>query len=253
MQWSSADKDFRQPAKEAVCTVTYSELPTNLRAVQTQQKPHYTTADTSRSKLEVRVIAVWASVVIAAVFALTGAYFWGASNASVTEVEILIPTPAPVIVQVVGEVNAPGVYELNAQDRVLTAIEVAGGVTEFADIESTNLAAVVKDGARISVPRVPSAPVSELSNPIDSASGDTNIVSPSTSTSANGANLEQIDLNTATIDQLMSLPGIGQTRANQIIEYRSAVGRFSTLEELLEVNGIGEKTLETIRSRVVVQ
>lgn len=202
-----------------------------------------------------RVIAVWVSVAIAAVFAITGAYFWGASNASVTQVEILIPTPAPVIVQVVGEVNAPGVYELNAQDRVLTAIEVAGGVTEFADIESTNLAAVVKDGARISVPRIPSTPVSELFNPIDNASGDTNIVSPSTSnpTSANGADLEQIDLNTATIEQLMSLPGIGQTRANQIIAYRSAVGRFSTLEQLLEINGIGEKTLETIRPRVVVQ
>ena len=223
--------------------------------MQTQQKPHYTTADTPRSKLDVRVLAVWASVVIAAVFALTGAYFWGASNASVTEVEILIPTPAPVIVQVVGEVEAPGVYELNAQDRVLTAIEVAGGVTEFADIESTNLAAVVKDGARISVPRIPSTPVSELSNPIGNASGDTNIVSPSTSNSTpvNGANLEQIDLNTATIEQLMSLPGIGQTRANQIIAYRSAVGRFATLEQLLEINGIGEKTLETIRPRVVIQ
>ena len=186
--------------------------------MQTQQKPHYTTAP-PHSKLDVRVIAVWVSVAIAAVFALTGAYFWGASNASVTEVEILIPTPAPVIVQVTGEVNAPGVYELNAQDRVLTAIEVAGGVTDYADIEGTNLAAVVKDGTRVFVPRIRSTPVSIFSNQTSNTSADATSVSPSTSnpTSVNGVNLNQIDLNTATIEQLTSLPEIGQTRANQII------------------------------------
>ena len=223
--------------------------------MQTQQKPHYTTAEPPNSKLDVRVIAVWVSVAIAAVFALTGAYFWGASNASVTEVEILIPTPAPVIVQVTGEVNAPGVYELNAQDRVLTAIEVAGGVTEYADIEGTNLAAVVKDGTRVFVPRIPSTPVSIFSNQTSNTSADATSVSPSTSnpTSVNGVNLNQIDLNTATIEQLTSLPEIGQTRANQIIAYRSAVGRFSTLEQLLEINGIGEKTLEAIRPLIVIQ
>ena len=222
--------------------------------MQTQQKPHYTTAP-PHSKLDVRVIAVWVSVAIAAVFALTGAYFWGASNASVTEVEILIPTPAPVIVQVTGEVNAPGVYELDAQDRVLTAIEVAGGVTEYADIEGTNLAAVVKDGTRVFVPRIPSTPVSIFSNQTSNTSADATSVSPSTSnpTSVNGVNLNQIDLNTATIEQLTSLPEIGQTRANQIIAYRSAVGRFSTLEQLLEINGIGEKTLEAIRPLIVIQ
>ena len=106
-----------------------------------QQPPHYTTADTRASRLGVRSYAVWILIGISAIFAVTGAYFWGASNASVTKVDILIPTPEPVILQVVGEVLAPGVYELNADDRVLTAIEAAGGPTRNADIEKINLAA----------------------------------------------------------------------------------------------------------------
>ncbi len=221
-----------------------------------QEPPHYTTANSSRPELGVRVIAVWILVGAAAIFALTGAYFWGASNASVTQVDILIPTPEPVIVQVVGEVSAPGVYELNARDRVLTAIEAAGGPTDNADIEKINLAAFVTDGVRIHVPSVPvtpsptsprqittndsKLPVDLLDNPIQST--ETPIRAPG-----------PIDLNVATIDQLISLPGIGETRASQIIDRRNALGGFTTLEQLLEISGIGEKTLESIRPLVIVR
>ena len=120
-------------------------------------RPHYTTAPPTASKLSIRSFAAWGLVAVTSVIALTGAYYWGASNAAITEIEIVIPTPEPAVVQVVGEVRAPGVYELNLDARVLDAIDAAGGMTENAAIESINLAATVKDGSRILVPVIPSA------------------------------------------------------------------------------------------------
>lgn len=218
-----------------------------------QEPPHYTTANSSRSKLGVRVIAVWILVGAAAIFALTGAYFWGASNASVTQVNILIPTPEPVIVQVVGEVFAPGVYELNARDRVLTAIEAAGGPAGNADIEKINLAAFVTDGVRIHVPSVPVTPSPTSPSQIATNDSKLPVDFPIQSTETPIRALGPIDLNAATIDQLISLPGIGETRAFQIIDRRNALGGFTTLEQLLEISGIGEKTLESIRPLVIVR
>ena len=224
--------------------------------MQEQEPPHYTTVNSSRPKLGVRIIAVWILVGTATIFALTGAYFWGASNASVTQVDILIPTPEPVIVQVVGEVFAPGVYELNARDRVLTAIEAAGGPTGNADIEKINLAAFVTDGGRIQVPSVPATP--SPTSPSQIATNNSKLPAdlPANQVQSTKTPIQApgpIDLNTATIDQLISLPGIGETRALQIIDRRNALGRFATLEQLLEISGIGEKTLESIRSLVIIK
>ena len=201
-------------------------------------------------------IAFWLLVSIAAIFALTGAYFLGVSNASVTEVEIRIPTPEPVIVQVVGEVLAPGVYEFNAQDRVFTAVEAAGGATSKADIGKINLAAFVKDGSRILVPSVlpsplPAPPIQIQYDGAGNLSNSTVDTSSFVETPVPTAG--PIDLNVATIDQLISLPGIGETRANQIINRRDALGGFTTLEQLLEISGIGHMTIESIRPLVVVR
>ena len=200
--------------------------------------------------------AAWLLVVGAATFALVGAYFWGANNASVTEVEILIPSPEPVVVQVVGEVMAPGVYQLDAEDRVLTAIETAGGPTRYADIESINLAAFVKDGSRIQVPAIAPTPLPDENgtNSTDANTSEGNRPAAPNSNSAPPALLPgPIDLNSATLDQLKSLPGIGETRANQIIAFRNSLGGFTVLEQLLEISGIGEKTLESIRPLVTVR
>lgn len=225
-----------------------------------QQQPHFTTATNPSSNSRVFSYGIWVLVVGAATLALIGAYYWGASNATTAHVEILIPSPEPVVVQVVGEVLAPGVYQLNAKDRVLTAIETAGGPTRNADIQSINLAAFLKDGARIQVPAIPPTPlpitdVSTLSNTVDT-SGDTSGDIPA------GLNPEPmpptqitgpIDLNSATLDQLKSLPGIGETRANQIIAYRDSLGGFAVVEQLLEISGIGDKTLEAIRPLVTIR
>ena len=223
-----------------------------------QTPPHFKTARPASSTSKLRTFAAWVLAISALVLALTGAYFLGASNASVTEVEILIPTPAPVVVQITGEVRAPGVYELNRDDRVLTAIEAAGGMTDGADIERLNLAASITDGSLIHVPSLlptPSLLAESETNPIGSiASNDITESNPTLSGRQNTSPfIEPINLNSATVDQLKSLPGIGETRADQIIALRTAVGRFSTIEQLLEIHGIGEKTLEAIRPIVVVE
>lgn len=216
--------------------------------------PHFTSANRPSPKSGLTTIAVWALAIIAAALALTGAYFLGVSNASVTEVEILIPTPAPAVVQVVGEVRAPGVYELGSDERVFIAIEVAGGATENADLERINLAAFVEDGARIVVPSIPPtpAPTIQISQDVDSSRNVDSAEQDTPATLAVDPINNEINLNSATLEQLKSLPGIGDTRANQILALRASIGRFSVLEQLLEINGIGEKTLEAIRPLVVL-
>ncbi len=220
--------------------------------------PHFKTARPPADKTNLKSVATWLLAVSALVSALAGAYFLGVSNASVTEVEILIPTPAPAVVQITGEVRSPGVYELNRDDRVLAAIEAAGGMTDRADIELLNLAATITDGSLIHVPPLPptlSTSANAEQNNLDSVASNGITESKPTlpGTPAASTFIELINLNSATVDQLKSLPGIGDTRANQIIALRTAVGRFSSLEQLLEVHGIGEKTLEAIRPMVVVE
>ena len=217
-----------------------------------QTPPHFKTARPASNTSKLRTFAAWALAISALVLALVGAYFLGASNASVTEVEILIPTPAPAVVQITGEVHSPGVYELNRGDRVLAAIEAAGGMTDRANIERLNLAATITDGSLI---YVPSLSTDTEAKPPDSVASDRITDSKPTlpSIQNTGPFTELINLNTATIDQLKALPGIGDTRATQIIEFRTAVGQFSTLDQLLDIHGIGEKTLEAIRPMVVLE
>ncbi len=223
-----------------------------------ESPPHFKTARPSTDKTNFKSVATWLLAISALVLALAGAYFLGASNASVTEVEILIPTPAPAVLQITGEVRAPGVYELNREDRVLAAIEAAGGMTDRADIERLNLAATITDGSLIHVPSLPPSPsllAESETNLLDTVASDGITESKPTLPGRQNTSpfIEPINLNSATVDQLKSLPGIGETRADQIIALRTAVGRFSTIEQLLEIHGIGEKTLEAIRPIVVVE
>ena len=220
--------------------------------------PHYSNAGRTNPTFGARQLAIWILTAVAAIIAFTGAYFWGASNASVTHVEILIPTPAPAVIQIVGEVRSPGVYEMQIGDRVLDAIEAAGGMTEAAAIESVNLAAIVKDGSRIVVPAIHTEPATTTNASILTPLSEGTIQDTAAARLSEASPLAEprgfpIDLNTATVEQLKSLPDIGDTRANQIVEFRASIGSFSTLEQLLEISGIGTKTLEAIRPLVTVR
>lgn len=220
--------------------------------------PHYKTAVNSDQTIGMRQLAAWTLAAIAVIVALTGAYFWGASNAEVTKVDILIPTPAPAVVHVSGEVRVPGVYTLDATHRVVDAIDAAGGTTVNANLENLNLASLVKDGARVYVP--PGAPKQTALNgsiygpgPIQAENGAYLTVASANDSIPLPVPEYPIDINTATLQQLESLPSIGETRAAQIIAFRTASGGISSIDQLLEIHGIGTKTLESIRPMLIVR
>ena len=144
---------------------------------------------------------------------------------------------APVFVHVVGEVHAPGVVELPAGSRVEAAIELAGGATPGAVLSGVNLARVVQDGEQIVVP-----------NASVTATGPSGSTPPAGGTAIGSV----INLNSADLAALESLPGVGPALAQRILDWRSTNGQFGTVEQLLEVAGIGAKTLEGLRDRVTV-
>ncbi|MGO3148013.1 MAG: helix-hairpin-helix domain-containing protein [Leucobacter sp.] len=147
-----------------------------------------------------------------------------------------------VMVHVVGEVQRPGVVELTAGSRVIDAIAAAGGANDQAGLGGVNLARVVADGEQILVPDAEAA--AELT-----ASGVTQIPeAPLTGGSTTG----MINLNHATAEDLERLPKIGPALAARIVEWRESHGGFKNIEQLLEVSGIGAKTLEQFRDQVVV-
>ena len=146
------------------------------------------------------------------------------------------PTPAPLFVHVAGWVRNPGVYELQTGERVIDAIERAGGPRQGADLNALNLAALVADAQQVFVPRRTAAPAG--------AAGQT--------TSPGGVGSQKINLNLATAEDLETLPGIGEVLAQRIIEHRESNGPFTTVDELQEVSGIGEQRLADIRDQVTV-
>ncbi len=148
-------------------------------------------------------------------------------------------TPAPLRVYVSGAVHSPGVYRLPPNSIVDEALQAAGGTTEQADLRLLNLAHPLQDGDQIFVPTQGEAPaIIPLSQEIQSQAGD--------KSSAVG---HPIDLNTASATELESLPGVGPKTAQAIIEQRP----YSSVDDLLRVKGIGEKTLEKLRPYIKVE
>ncbi|HEL1676467.1 TPA: helix-hairpin-helix domain-containing protein [Streptococcus suis] len=148
--------------------------------------------------------------------------------------------PSQLVVDVKGAVDKPGLYTLEADARVNDAVEVAGGLTSQADPKSINLAQKLSDEAVVYV-----------------ASKDENIsvVASTTASSAisqDEKNATLVNLNTATEADLQTISGIGAKRATDIIAYREANGGFKSVDDLNNVSGIGDKTMESIRPYVTV-
>jgi competence protein ComEA len=141
------------------------------------------------------------------------------------------PTTSEVAVQVDGAVVRPGIYRLTPGARLADALAAAGGVGTDADLGGMNLARRLRDGERITVPRA-AAP------------------GPITTPESPGAVL---DLNSATVEALESLPGVGPVLAGRIVEYRTSHGGFRRLDDLLQVKGVGPKLLEGLRARLVIR
>jgi competence protein ComEA len=138
-----------------------------------------------------------------------------------------------VVVDVVGAVRRPGLYRLSAHARIADAIARAGGATGKADLAQVNLAAPLADGEQVAVPRRGAVTTA--------GSGGTSGAAPAA----------PVQLSTATIDQLDTLPGVGPVTAQKILDYRQAHGAFHSVDELDAVPGIGPKRLEQLRDLVV--
>ena len=145
------------------------------------------------------------------------------------------PSPVPVFVDVAGWVRRPGVYEFTSGQRVIDAVDAAGGPRPGADLTSLNLAAPLADGTQILVPR-PGVPS------LGAGSG--------TVPGSDGGAL--VNVNTADATALETLDGVGEVIAAAIIEYRTQNGPFTSVDQLEDVSGIGPSTLEGIRDSVTV-
>lgn len=159
---------------------------------------------------------------------------------------------AELVVAAAGAVNRPGVYRLSGGDRVDDLVRAAGGLAPDADGDRVNLAAPVADGERIWVPRrgedEPPEVVAGNATP-----GPAPAPGTATGTGAEAdATAPLVELNSATSEQLETLPGVGPATATAIIAHRDQHGAFATVDELLEVRGIGPAKLEALRPLVSV-
>ena len=191
-----------------------------------------------------------ASLVLDAATPATGSSGSAAAGASPVTAEAVSTTTtvATIWVQVAGAVGRPGVYQLSADARVVEAVLAAGGFTADADQQATAMAARLSDGCRVYIPKTGEPPAGQAQAPAQSSAG----VSPDTgagSTQSSGTG-GLISLNTATVEQLDSLPGVGPSLARQIVAYREAKGPFTSVDQLDDVPGIGPAKLEQLRPLV---
>jgi competence protein ComEA len=166
------------------------------------------------------------------------AVVWVVARNPAGEAVILRPAPTdkPVVVYITGAVPRPGVYALPKNARVQDAISAAGGFLAEAEKSQINLAALIEDGQQLDIPYLEGAsPV--LGTPV-----------PEVETSTT----ELIDINIASTEELESLPGIGPTTAQKIIDYREVNGPFLSTEDIINVPGIGPGTYERIKDLITV-
>ena len=154
--------------------------------------------------------------------------------------------PQNCYVDIKGEVLRPGVYEFSCESRMQDVIKKAGGFTEEADETKINLAQKITDQMQIIVPNVHSKQEDGLTEG-NSEKGNLSNTTPSNSKQGT------ININTATLEELQTIKGIGKKKAEAILQYRKEHGAFRTKEDLLQVKGIGKKALEAIESQVNFQ
>jgi competence protein ComEA len=184
-----------------------------------------------------RTNALAAAAVLLVVLVVAGRFLLGAGAATSSSdagvalgAEQIRAAPAPpVVVHVVGAVQLPGLYRLARGTRVADAVARAGGATAKADLALINLAALVSDGQQVVVPaRAP----------------------PGSPSATGGASAGPVHLNSATIEQLDALPGVGPVTAQKIVDYREKHGAFSSVRELDAIPGIGPARLEQLTELV---
>ena len=136
-----------------------------------------------------------------------------------------------IYVYICGQVKSPGVYEMPEGTRIADAIEAAGGMTEEAAREYLNQAAILADGQKIYVPTLEEAEQEEVTSRTDG----------------------KVNINTADAEELMSLSGVGEAKAEAIIRYREEAGGFRSIEEIMNIEGIKEGVFNKIKDKISVE
>jgi competence protein ComEA len=156
--------------------------------------------------------------------------------------------PTEVVVHVAGAVGRPGVQRLPGGSRLVDAVEAAGGANPDADLARVNLAVPVQDGQQVYVPRVGEVPPS----PVGGAGGPSTGSSGSSGDASDSPSGQPVNINTASADELDTLPGVGPATAEAIIAYREQSGPFTSVDQLLDVRGIGDAKLAQLRDLVTI-
>lgn len=146
---------------------------------------------------------------------------------------------AVIYVHICGEVLNPGVYEMQPDERVFMLVEKAGGFTKDAAMDYVNQAMALQDGDKVYIP-----------SQAEAAEEETPLLNE-TSNSDNEDGM--LDLNTATEEDLMTLPGIGSSKAKKIIAYREEIGKFENIEQIMDITGIKEGVYNNIKNYVIVR
>ena len=155
----------------------------------------------------------------------------------VEKTEVSTTQETVIFVDIKGAVKNPGVYQMKVGDRVKDALDAAGGLTEESDSQKVNLAKRLEDQMVIVVPKV----------------GEEAEEIPAGETRNEATKEGKVNINTATVEELKTLKGVGEKKAEAIIEYRKKNGSFQTKEDLMKVRGIGKKLFESFEERIVTQ
>ena len=170
----------------------------------------------------------------------------GAQSETV-QTEPRIETEPSIAVYVCGAVNCPGVYELSASARVYQAVEAAGGFRDDADQEWVNQAQFLQDGGKIRIyTRL------ETDQMRQEGLEEGSVLPEGQDAQTEQAGESPVNLNTATREELMTLPGIGEAKADAVIAYREENGGFSSPEEIMNISGIKEAVFSQIKDRITV-
>ena len=156
----------------------------------------------------------------------------------VEKTEVSTTQETVIFVDIKGAVKNPGVYQMKVGDRVKDALDAAGGLTDEADSQKVNLAKRLEDQMVIVVSKVGEEGAAAI---------------PAGATSKEATKEGKVNINTATVEELKTLKGVGEKKAEAIIEYRKKNGSFKTKEDLMKVRGIGKKLFDSFQERIVTQ
>ena len=150
-----------------------------------------------------------------------------------------------IVIHITGAICNEGIYELEENSRIADAVKMAGGLKEDADLKQINLAYVLEDGMKINIP-------SKNENTNEDSNNTESYITKENLNSSNNNKISKVNINNATQTELETLPGIGPSTALKIINYRKEKGKFNKIEDIKNVNGIGENKFNKIKEFIKI-